>query len=110
VEKYPFAMSFILVLIVVKCLFFLISAVLVDPPVCLVQTMVLMVISCVVCVLLALLVSNLNAVLVFVTWMVGILIVVVQRWDNLVQQMKDIRNVVANKFLASQSSYASSRP
>ncbi|KEH17929.1 transmembrane protein, putative [Medicago truncatula] len=82
VEKYPFAMSSVLVLIVIKCLILVISVVLEDPPLCLVQTMVLMVISCV------------------SSWMVGIFIVVVQRWENLVQQMKDIRNVVANKFFS----------
>jgi len=100
VEKYPFAMRLLLLLIVIFLLFGIIATVLLeDPPVyCLVQTMVLMVVSCVVCVLLVLLVSNVTAVLVSVSWMVGILIVVVQRWNDLVQQMKDIKNVVENKF------------
>jgi hypothetical protein len=99
VEKHFFAVRFVLVLAVFTFLVIIIPYVLQNPHVCdLLQTMVLMVMSCVVCVLLVALISTVTAVIVFIIWMVGIMTIVVKMWDDLVQQMKAIRNVVANKF------------
>ncbi|KEH17928.1 transmembrane protein, putative [Medicago truncatula] len=44
--------------------------------------------TCAVCVLLVALLSTLTAVIVFMVWSIGIFTVVVQRWDDLVHQMK----------------------
>lgn len=99
-EKPFFTMSFVLVSVVVSTfLIIIIPYILKKSPVCdLLETIVLMVMTCVLCVLLVLLISTVTAVLVFIVWMAGIMIVVVKMWDDLVQQMKAIKNVVDNEF------------
>jgi len=96
VEKHLFPTRFLLLLAVFTFRFAIIPDILENPPVRLLQSMVLMVMACVVCALMVLLISTIAAVIVFTFWSVGILIVVVQRWTHIVQEMKAIRIVLAN--------------
>jgi len=97
VEKHLFtSFRFSLILLAITFLIVIIPDLLRNPPVRLLQIMVFMVMSCAVCVLLVALVSTLAAVIVFIVWMVGISIVALQRWTDIVRQMKEVRNVVAN--------------
>ena len=97
IEKHLFTMfRFSLIVLVITFLIVMIPDLLQNPAVRLLQIMVFMVMSCAVCVLLVALVSTLTAVIVFVVWMVCISIVALQRWTDIVRQMKEVRNVLAN--------------
>jgi hypothetical protein len=88
VEKHLFPMRFLLLLVVFTFLCVLIPDVLENPPVLLLQSMVLMVMAGVMCALMVLLISTTTAVIVFIFCSVGILTVVVQKWTHIVQEMK----------------------
>lgn len=83
----------------VGCIFFLLvigPVILQNPPACLLRTVVFLVTSCCVCVLTIVLISVVDAVIIFIVWMVAISTVVVQRWDHFTYQMKAVGNAICN--------------
>ncbi|RHN81626.1 hypothetical protein MtrunA17_Chr1g0201211 [Medicago truncatula] len=69
------------------------------PPACLMQTVIFLVTSCVVCVSSMVLISVVEAVIVFILWMVAISTAVVQRWDHFTYQMKAVGNAICNDLV-----------